>query len=82
MQVEFSDTARKQLRKLPKSEKIKVLKKIQLLKEDLYAGKKLLGAFEGLRSLKAWPYRIIYRYSPTDKLLFINAIEHRQQAYQ
>ena len=82
MQIEYSDTAQKQLRKLPKPERIKVLKKIQLLKEDPYAGKKLMGVFEGLRSLKAWPYRIIYRYSPTDKLLFINAIEHRQQVYR
>lgn len=82
MRVEYSDIARKQLRKLPKDKQIKVLQKIEKLKNDPYAGKKLKGEFEGLRSLKAWPYRIIYRYLSQDKLLFINVIQHRQKAYK
>jgi len=82
MKVEFSYTARKELKKLPKNKEIKVLKTIQKLKKDPYAGKKLKGVFEGLRSLKVWPYRIIYRFSPQDKLFFINEIQHRQRAYK
>ena len=82
MKVEYSDTARKQLQRLPQDKQIKVLKKIQKLKSDPYAGKKLKGEFEGLRSLKAWPYRIIDRYLSQDKLLFINVIQHRQKAYR
>ena len=79
MQVVYSNIAHK---RLPKSERIKIIKKIHLLKENPYIGKKLMGIFEGLRSLKAWPYRIIYRYSLRDKLLFINTIEHRQEVYK
>jgi len=82
MRVEFSTTAKKELKKLPKEKKIKVIGKIQMLKKDPYAGKKLMGQFEGLRSLKTWPYRIIYRYLPQDKLLFINVIQHRQKVYK
>lgn len=82
MKVEFSDTASKQFKKLPKQKQQKVLDRIQKLKRDPYAGKKLKGVFEGLRSLKVWPYRIIYRYLPQDKLLFINVIQHRQKAYK
>lgn len=82
MNVVYSDTARKQLKKLPKSEQIKVLKKIEILKVDPHSGKKLKGIFAGLRSLKAWPYRIIYQYSDKDQTLFINVIEHRQQVYK
>lgn len=82
MEIEYSNTARKQLRKLPRNQKIKVLKKIEKLKNDPYAGKKLKGEFKGLRSLKIWPYRIIYRYLPQDKLLFINVVQHRQTAYK
>ena len=82
MRIEYSETARKQLKKLPKNQKIKVLKKIEKLKNDPYAGKKLKGEFEGLRSLKVWPYRIIYRYLSQEKLLFINVIQHRQRAYK
>ena len=82
MRVEYSHTANKQLKKLAKTNQIRVLAKIQKLKNDPYAGKKLKGEFEGLRSLKVWPYRIIYRYLAQDKLLFINIIQYRQQAYK
>ena len=82
MKVEYSDTAQKQLKKLPRNKQIKVLEKIEKLKNDPYAGKNLKGEFEGLRSLKVWPYRIIYRYLSQDKLLFINVIQHRQKVYK
>ncbi len=82
MLLKFSSDARKQLKKLPKPEKIKVVKKIQVLKGNPYLGKKLKGEYENLRSFKTWPYRIIYNYSPQNQLLFIDAIEHRQGAYK
>lgn len=82
MKVEYSHTARKQIKKLPKSKQVKVLGTIEKLKNDPYAGKKLKGEFKGLRSLKVWPYRIIYRYLPQERLLFINVIEHRQKVYK
>jgi len=82
MKVEFSDMARKQLKKLPKNKQIAVFKKIQALKNDPYAGKGLKGGFKGLRSLKMWPYRIIYRFVPQEKLIFINVIQHRQSVYK
>lgn len=82
MEVQFSSPAKKQFKKLPLREKAKILKKIQLLKRDPFIGKKLKGEFEGLRSIKTWPYRIIYHYSSSEKLLFIETIEHRQQAYK
>ncbi len=82
MKVEYSRTAEKQIKKLPKDKQIKVLATIEKLKKDPYAGKKLKGEFEELRSLKVWPYRIIYRYLPQERLLFINVIKHRQKAYK
>jgi mRNA interferase RelE/StbE len=82
MKVEYSHTARKQLKKLPKTKQKKVLSSIEKLKNDPYAGKMLKGEFEGLRSLKVWPYRIIYRYLSQERLLFINVIQHRQKVYK
>ena len=82
MRVEYSNTAAKQLKKLPKEKQLKVLQTIEKLKNDPYSGKKLKGEFEDLRSLKVWPYRIIYRFLPQDKLLFINVIQHRQRVYK
>jgi mRNA-degrading endonuclease RelE of RelBE toxin-antitoxin system len=81
MQVAYSTEAQKQLKKLPKTEAIKVLRKIEVLKSDPGLGKKLKGRFEGLRSFRAWPYRIFYFYSPSEGL-YIDVIEHRQGAYK
>jgi len=39
MKVEYSDTAQKQLKKLPKNKQIKVLKKIEKLKMILISAK-------------------------------------------
>lgn len=82
MKVKYSPTALKQLSKLHKNKQLKALMQIEKLKTNPYAGKKLKGEFEGLYSLKVWPYRIIYRYFPAEKLLFINTIQHRQAAYK
>lgn len=80
MKIEYSDTAKKFLNKTTKSDLIKITKKIELLKESPLIGKKLHGKFEGKRSLRAWPFRIIYRISHDTIQIFI--IEHRQKAYK
>jgi addiction module RelE/StbE family toxin len=82
MRVEYSNTAFKNLKKLPRAKQIKILKTIEKLKNDPYAGKNLKGEFEGLRSLRVWPYRIIYRYIAQEKLIFVNVISHRQGVYK
>lgn len=81
MQVAYSKDALKQLKKLPKIEAIKVLKKIELNKQNPIFGKKLEGEFSEMRSVRAWPYRIIYRFSRKDGL-FVEAVQHRQGVYK
>ncbi|MBM3706055.1 MAG: type II toxin-antitoxin system RelE/ParE family toxin, partial [Actinobacteria bacterium] len=78
MIVNYSNTSSKQLKKLSRLRQIEVLKKIEQLKNNPLAGKKLKGSFEIFRSLKVWPYRIIYQYFENGKMIFINVIEHRQ----
>lgn len=80
MKIAYSSTARKQLKKLPKASQIKVLKNVRKISADPRAGKKLKGKLKGLWSARAWPYRIIYRF--TGKLLMLVVIQHRQKAYK
>jgi addiction module RelE/StbE family toxin len=82
MKVNYSETSLKQFKKLPKTKQIEILKKIEKLKNDPDAGKKLKGPLKNFRSLKAWPYRIIYQYFENDRAIFINIIQHRQSAYK
>ena len=63
-------------------DKTVVSQTIERLKNDPGAGKKLKEPLKNFRSLKAWPYRIIYQYSENDRAIFINIIQHRQSTYK
>jgi len=82
MKVNYSKTSLKQLKKLTRTKQIEILKKIEKLKNNPDAGKKLKGPLKNFKSLKTWPYRIIYQYSKNDKTIFINIIQHRQSTYK
>lgn len=82
MQVIITPTASKQYNRLPKIEQIKIKKKLLLLAQDSQEGKKLAGEYSELRSLKAWPYRIIYFIDNRQKKIFIVTITHRQGVYK
>lgn len=81
MRVVLSDDATKQYKRLPKSARTKVKKKLSFLKENPYAGKKLVGEFAGLYSLRAWPYRILYEVNDWEQRVEVHKIKHRQGAY-
>lgn len=80
MPLEYKPIAVKQIKKLPLSEKKKVIRKLELLVTDPISGKALRGEFEGLYSLQAWPYRIIYEITSTSVIIY--SIGHRQGVYK
>lgn len=84
MKVLLTSDAEKQFLKLPKPERRKIEKKLKLLAENPHAGKKLAGEYANQRSLRAWPYRIIYTVSPASKqeVITVLVILHRQGAYK
>ena len=82
MRVFYSKTSLKQLKKIPKTKQIEILKKIGKLKNNPVAGRKLKGLLMNYRSLKSWPYRIIYQYFDSENVIKINIIQHRQAVYK
>lgn len=81
MQVIITPKAQKHFKHLQKTEQEKVKRKLKLLEESPYSGKKLSGELKELRSLKAWPYRILYYISEREEKVYIASIFHRQGAY-
>lgn len=82
MQVVLSKNAKKQYDHLPQSEQKKVKKKLLSLEIYPLAGKKLSGELNLYRSLRVWPYRIIYLVNEVDKRVEVSDVEHRQGAYK
>lgn len=82
MDIIFSHDAGKQYQRLSKPEQTKIHKKLTALKYYPYEGKKLTGELAGVRSLRAWPYRILYEVNENKKRVEIHKIAHRQGVYK
>ncbi len=82
MQAILSKDAQKQYERLEKPEQTKVRKKLMLLEQDPTVGKKLTGELSGIRSLRAWPYRILYEINEQKQRVEIHKIAHRQGSYR
>lgn len=81
MDVILSKNAQKQYKRFPKSDQRKIFIKLSSLKDDPAAGKKLSGELKGIRSLRAWPYRILYEINEKEKRVEVLVIAHRQGVY-
>ena len=82
MDILLSKEAAKHLKHLPKTEQLKIKRKLLILQEDPLSGKKLSGEISGSRSLRAWPYRIVYKINLNQKSIEVTSILHRQGAYK
>lgn len=82
MLVKVTPKALKQYNNLPKVEQAKIKKKLLALELNVQEGKKLSGEYAELRSLRAWPYRIIYYIDKAQEKIFIVTIAHRQGVYK
>lgn len=82
MQVILSKNAVKQPSRLPKSEQANIKRKLHLLEDNPFAGKKLSGELYGRRSLRVWPYRIICKINKKEQQVEVSEILHRQGAYK
>jgi len=79
-QVILTPQAQRDLKKIPQKKRLKIKQKVELLSNNLLLGKKLVGELKDYRSIKIWPYRIIYQI--INKKVWIVHIQHRQQVYK
>ena len=82
MDIILSKDASKQYKRLLLSEQTKIHKRLTILQQNPYEGKKLTGELEGVRSLRVWPYRILYEINEEKKIIEIHKIAHRQGVYK
>lgn len=82
MEVFLSKDAAKQYNKLPKPERMKIKKRLAFLADFPFEGKKLSGEFDGLYTIRVWPYRVIYEINKKEKKIEVHKIAHRQGVYK
>jgi mRNA interferase RelE/StbE len=80
--IEYNKEAVRNLDKISTSEKNKIFKGIEILKENPDLGKQLVGPLKGLRSLRIGNYRVIYKKELKIITIVILAIGHRKNIYR
>ena len=81
MTISLSPRAQKNLLRIPLSQQKKIARKLLTFKRNPLLGKKLGGELSDRRSLKVWPYRILYRIQQS-RVIEVSDIIHRQGAYK
>lgn len=81
-QVKLTKKAKKQLIKIPEPHKRRIKKALLSLARDPGQGKRLVGIFSGYRTVRVWPYRIVYVIKDNELLVIVYAIAHRQGVYK
>ena len=81
--VEITAPAARQMRRLPKADKARILNKIELLAIDpLPAGVKKLAEDESTYRVRVGYYRIIYEIYSDDLIIFVVKVKHRRDVYR
>jgi len=81
-QLLYSETSRKQIRKLHPQIKPVVKSKIEKLQENPFSGKWLEKELSGYLSLQAKRFRVIYKIRDDDKTVEIHHVGHRKDIYE
>lgn len=71
----------KDLEKIERVYRDRIIAVLAALASDPYAGKKLGGEHKGQWSRRVWPYRIIYCIKKNELIVLIIRIGHRQGVY-
>ena len=79
--VILSNTARGQIKKLPRRYQKSALEALEDLKETPLSGKALARELKSRFSFQFGPYRIIYKIKKREKKVEVLVIRHRKYAY-
>ena len=80
--LKIKQSAFKELQKLDKKERTRIISAIDQLTENPHIGKVLKGELTGLRRIRSGNYRVIYEIKEREVLILVLRIAHRKQVYR
>ena len=78
----YSETSRKQIRKLHPQIKPVIKSKIEKLQKNPFSGKWLERELSGYLSMRAKRFRVIYKIRDNDQTVEIHYVGHRKDIYE
>lgn len=80
--IRIKRSAAKDLRRIPLSDRRRLIEAIDRLADEPLAGAALKGEFSGLRRLRVGDYRIIYEAIHQELVILVVRVGHRSSAYR
>ena len=80
--LRIKQSAFKELQRLDKKERVRLVAAIDQLAENPHIGKLLKGEFSGLRRIRSGNYRVIYEINEGEVLILVLRIAHRKEIYR
>jgi len=80
--LQIKQSAFKELQRIDKKERIRIVLAIDKLTENPHIGKVLKGELLGLRRIRSGNYRVIYEINEGEVLVLVLRIAHRKKAYR
>jgi mRNA interferase RelE/StbE len=80
--LKIKQSALKELQKIDKPDRLRLIEAIDKLPENPHVGKLLKGEFSGLRRLRVGSFRIIYEITEVEVLILILRVAHRKDVYR
>lgn len=80
--LQIKQSVLKEIERLPKPERLRIIAAIDQLAENPHVGKLLKGDFSGLRRIRVGDYRAIYEINENVVLVLVLRVAHRKQVYR
>ena len=80
-QLRIKPSVKKELARLPKQDRQRIIAAFYGLSRNPFIGKKLRGELRDYYSLRVWPYRIIYQLYKKELLIIVIKVGYRQGVY-
>ena len=79
--IRIKRTAEREVRRVPKSERLRIIHAVDGLRENPLRGDLLKGDLRGLRRLRVGQYRVVYEVQHTALIVLVVRVAHRRSAY-
>ena len=80
--IKIKQSALKELQKIGKNDRGRIVEAIDELAENTHVGKVLKGHFSGLRRIRVGLYRVVYEINQGDVLVLVLRVAHRKKVYR
>jgi mRNA interferase RelE/StbE len=80
--LQIKESAFKELGKISKSDRLRIIAAIDNLPDNPWVGKSLKGEMSGLRRLRVGNYRVVYEVIDQEVLILVVRVAHRRHVYR